>query len=115
TASGTSLARVPFGSFFPFGPVCNRESIQKVDRTMSTALKKENEFPNLQEVPRLPALQPTAETSSQLFFNRELSLLEFHRRVLEEGFDESNPILERLRYLSIFSANLDEFFSIRVS
>jgi len=51
----------------------------------------------------------------RLFFNRELSLLEFHRRVLEEAFDKSNPILERLKFLAIFSANLDEFYMIRVS
>jgi polyphosphate kinase len=48
-------------------------------------------------------------------FNRELSLLEFHRRVLEEALDASNPVLERLKFLAIFSANIDEFFMIRVS
>jgi len=48
-------------------------------------------------------------------FNRELSLLEFHRRVLDEALDESNPLLERLKFLAIFSSNIDEFFMIRVS
>src|SRR6185503_19310998 len=52
---------------------------------------------------------------SQFFFNRELGLLEFHARVLEEALDTSNPLLERLKFSSIFSSNLDEFFMIRVS
>lgn len=51
---------------------------------------------------------------SQSFNNRELSLLEFHRRVLHQAYDDSLPIMERLRFLGISSTNLDEFFEVRI-
>lgn len=51
----------------------------------------------------------------ELYINRELSLLEFNRRVIDQTKDESMPLLERLKFLCIASTNLDEFFEIRVA
>ena len=57
----------------------------------------------------------TITPNPELFINRELSLLEFQSRVLEEAQDEDNPLLERVKYLAIFGSNMDEFFMVRVS
>ena len=62
------------------------------------------------DVPIVRALSDPAN-----FINRELSWLEFNRRVLEEAQDATQPLIERVKFLTIFSSNLDEFFEIRVA
>ncbi|HIB47982.1 MAG TPA: polyphosphate kinase 1 [Flavobacteriaceae bacterium] len=52
-------------------------------------------------------------TAANTYFNRELSWLQFNARVLQEAEDETTPLIERLRFLGIFSNNLDEFFKVR--
>ena len=70
---------------------------------------------------RLNAAQPAkaklalAPAPERRLLNRELSLIEFFRQVLDEAREERNPLLERLRFLTIFSSIVDEFFMVRVS
>ncbi len=65
-------------------------------------------------VSELAATRPDLSDPA-LYLHRELSQLQFHRRVLEQAQDERVPLLERLKYLLIFSRNMDEFFEIRVA
>ncbi|MDT0495756.1 polyphosphate kinase 1 [Algiphilus sp. W345] len=62
-----------------------------------------------------PVSDSAEPLNPELFINRELSLLEFNQRVLEQAKDERLPLLERLKFLCISSSNLDEFFEIRVA
>jgi polyphosphate kinase len=78
-------------------------------------------IPNVGLKERLSAAEPAkakltlAPLPEKRILNRELSLIEFFRQVLDEAQDERNPLLERLRFLTIFSSIVDEFFMVRVS
>src|SRR5581483_3468353 len=52
---------------------------------------------------------------ADLYINRELSWIEFNRRVFQEGLDDRHPLLERVKFISIFETNLDEFIMIRLA
>jgi polyphosphate kinase len=69
---------------------------------------------SLNEVLRFKA-NKSPDTESELFLNRELAWLTFNDRVLKEAESRDTPLLERMKFLSIFSSNLDEFFMVRLS
>ena len=77
--------------------------------------RRRDESVELEVVERPAAPSANALDDPSLFVNRELSLLAFQRRVLEEAQDPTNPLLERVKFLSILGSNLDEFFMVRVA
>jgi polyphosphate kinase len=83
-----------------------------------TRTRKPKRKPHLSETPSVDIATSPVDANfnhPSLYINRELSWVEFNLRVLEEARCESHPLLERLKFIAIFSSNLDEFFMIRVS
>ncbi|MGB5330431.1 MAG: hypothetical protein WBO58_19640, partial [Gammaproteobacteria bacterium] len=84
------------------------------DPVTATAAASTGSAPVTQADAATEATQTMDLDAPELYLNRELTWLEFNRRVLHEAQDESNPLLERLKFVGIVSSNLDEFFMKRI-
>jgi polyphosphate kinase len=80
-----------------------------------SALKADAQLAHQPALQAKKAIESIDLTDSEWYLSRELSWLEFNRRVLDEALDERTPLLERLKFLAIFTSNLDEYFMVRVA
>ena len=89
---------------------CRKTPVARTPRRASTSAKK----PVAEAIQELPAPKHISLEDPALYTNRELSWIEFDRKVLETAMDPAIPLLNRVLFLSIFFNNLDEFYMVRV-